>query len=122
LLFSTVPAAPASDRVVSLSKVVPNPLTASIRLTPEGWGTRIDMDCSYGEPATPYRTGDTTPVARGYALFVTDESGNTTEVATWSAAPGSRVEPSASTSVPISQIASVDVRSIDGTVLLRGSV
>ncbi len=124
LLFSAVPAVPPNDRVVSLSKVVPNPLTASIRLTPEGWGTRIDMDCSYGEPATtvPYRTGDTTPAARGYALFVTDESGNTTEIATWSAAPGSRVEPSASTSLPISQIASLDVRSTDGTVLLRGSV
>ncbi len=125
LVFPSAPASPANDRVlVSLSRVIPNPLSASIQLTPEGWGTSIDMDCSYGAPAIPppYGTGNSTPAARGYSLFVTDESGKTTEVATWWAGPGSRVEQSASTSLPIGRIASVDVRSADGTVLLRASV
>jgi hypothetical protein len=125
LVFSSAPAVPANDRVVSLSQVIPTPLSASIRLIPEGWGTRIDMDCRYGSPATalPYRAGDTGSQARGYAMWVTDDSGKSTEVASWSAGPGSRVEPSASISLSISQIASVDVRSVsDGTVLLKGSV
>ncbi|MCU1414991.1 MAG: oligopeptidase [Microbacteriaceae bacterium] len=124
LVFSGTPAVPASDRVVSLGQVVPTALSASVRLIPEGWGTRIDMDCSYGLPASalPYHAGDTTSEARGYAMWVTDSSGATTEVASWSAGPGSRVEPSASTSLSISQIESVDVRATDGTVLLKATL
>jgi hypothetical protein len=125
LVFAGEPSTPANDRVlVPLSQVTPNPLSASIRLSPESWGTSIHMHCSYGSPsdAAAYGAGEAAPVSRGYSLYVTDSSGTTTEVATWWAGPGSTVEQSAATTLPIGQISSVDVRSVDGTVLLKGTV
>jgi hypothetical protein len=107
---------------VSLTKVVPSPLSADIRLIKEGWGTRIEMDCRYGKPSTTdYPGGDSAATPRGYAMFVTDASGEATQVATWTAKPGSAVEPSGTTSLDLDQIASVEVRSsANGAVLLRG--
>ncbi|CAN5389864.1 zf-HC2 domain-containing protein [soil metagenome] len=113
--------APVAERV-SLTKVVASPLSADIRLIKEGWGTRIEMDCRYGKPATAgYQTGDAPATPRGYAMFVTDVAGEATQVATWTAKPGSSVEPSGTTSLDLDQIASIEVRSsANGTVLLRG--
>ena len=110
-------------RLVSLSQVVPNPLSASIRLTPEGWGTRIEMNCHYAQldagGSTPYVPPAGSSV--GYAMFVTDASGMSTQVATWTAGPGSDVEPSGTTSLAVADITRIDVRSTStGTVLLAG--
>ncbi len=112
--------APAA-RVVSLEQVVPNPLTASIRLTAEGWGTRIEMNCHYGAAAgTDPGWAEGAPA--DYAMFVTDASGDATQIATWSATPGSTVEPSGTTNLAVDQISSVDVRSTStGAVLLSGT-
>lgn len=114
---------PTAERV-SLTKVVPSPLSADIRLIKEGWGTRIEMDCRYGAPA---RANDqtannySTATPRGYAMFVTDAAGQSTQVATWTASPGSAVEPSGTTSLGLDQIVAIEVRSsANGTVLLRG--
>jgi hypothetical protein len=115
----------ANARLLSLSQVIPNPLSASIRLTQEGWGTRIEMDCHYAPPITgqptPYvpQRGD----AASYAMFVTDAAGNTTQVATWTAGPGSDVEPSGTTSLAVAEIKKIDVRSTStGAVLLEGKL
>jgi RNA polymerase sigma-70 factor (ECF subfamily) len=112
---------PVAERV-SLTKVVASPLSADIRLIKEGWGTRIEMDCRYGKPSTTgYQAGDATAAPRGYAMYVTDAAGEATQVATWTATPGSAVEPSGTTSLDLDQIASVEVRSsANGAVLLRG--
>jgi hypothetical protein len=45
-------------------------------------------------------------------LVVTDRQGATTELATWNAGPGSVTEPSATTSLPMDQIRSIDIRSV----------
>ncbi|WP_394769724.1 anti-sigma factor family protein [Lacisediminihabitans sp.] len=112
------PTLAASGARVSLSQVVPTSLSASALLVGESWGTRIDMRCSYAAPASATAPGY--GVARQYEMFVTDASGNVSQVATWSAAPGSTVEPSGTTSLRPSEIAAVDVRSADGRVLLAG--
>jgi len=123
------PAAPAGPvagasaspgRTVALEQVTPSALRASIRLISEGWGTRIDMDCSYGldEGEAP-GYGGSAPQSYDYAMYVTDARGRSIEVATWSARPGSAAEPSGTTSLAVDQIRTVDVRSAsDGTVLL----
>lgn len=101
---------------VVLDRVVPGPLSADVRLVAEGWGTRLEMNCRYDATAsTPsgYRTG--------YAMFVTDAAGRSMQVATWTASPGSTVEPSGTTSLAVADILSIDIRSItDGQVLLSG--
>lgn len=96
-------------------------MSADIRLIKEGWGTRIEMDCRYGAPSTSGYAGSDTAPPLGYAMFVTDAAGEATQVATWTAKPGSAVEPSGTTSLDLDEIASVEVRSsANGTVLLRG--
>jgi hypothetical protein len=109
---------PTSGARVSLSQVVPSSLSATARLVEESWGTRIEMDCTYAASASTTAPGY--GLARRYEMFVTDASGNASPVATWSATPGSTVEPLGTTSLRPSEIAAVDVRSADGRVLLAG--
>ncbi len=128
VLPAVFPAAPptastTASRVVALDRVVDSPLSASIRLVPEGWGTRIEMDCSYG----PRPTGTPPPydpsTSRSYAMYVTDDHGVATEVATWWSSPGTTAEPSGTVGLALDSIRSVDVRALpDGTVLLSGAL
>ncbi|HEY8281318.1 MAG TPA: zf-HC2 domain-containing protein [Leifsonia sp.] len=101
---------------VTMSQVEPSPLSATVRLAAESWGTRIDMRCSYAEAA-----GADDDHAWSYVLVVTDRSGRQTPVSTWTASAGTTVEPVAPVSVPRDRIRSLEVRSTDGTVLLRSS-
>jgi hypothetical protein len=105
---------------VVLAQVVPSPLSADARLVPEGWGTRLEITCQYdAASSTPpgYRPGE----GVGYAMFVTDAAGRSMQVATWTATPGSTVEPSGTTSLAVADIRSIDIRSsADGRVLLTG--
>jgi hypothetical protein len=72
------------------------------------------MNCRYA--------GDYGASGAAYALFVTDTSGQETQLATWMAKPGSTVEPTGTTSLTLDEIRSVEVRSVEsGTVLLAGS-
>ncbi|WP_125778031.1 anti-sigma factor family protein [Antribacter gilvus] len=105
---------------VTLEQVADVPLTASVRLTSVGWGTRIAMDCDY--PAGEYgRYGQ--PEAREYALVVTDSAGTSSQVSTWAAAPGQSVELDAATAVALDEIASVEIRSVEtGRSLLSADV
>lgn len=112
------------------SPVVASSLTATGTLVPEPWGTRIEWSCAYaataptGAPTAPPTEAPTsggiaaggqypeTPVgAHDYALLVTDDHGAVKQVATWFAAPGSVVTPTATTSIPAADIRSVEIRS-----------
>jgi len=116
--------APVAGPLVALSQVQPSALSAEVRLVPEGWGTRVEATCIYARsnsssaPRLGYGSG-----AQSYALYVTDRSGVSRQVASWSAAPGSTVEPVGTTQVAASDIASVDIRSVaTGQVLLDAPV
>lgn len=123
LMQTTIPSAGPSTAAVSqasiaLSQVVPSPLRASIRLVPQAWGTRVEMNCRYAKTSDGSGYG----IASDYAMYVTDAAGSATQIATWTAGPGQDAEPAGTTSLTPDQIASVDVRAVStGTVLLRGS-
>lgn len=102
---------------LTLSQVVPSPLSAEVRLVAHDWGTSVEMTCTY---AGAYGGSDV--AAATYGLYLTDASGGTTQLATWTATPGRTVEPSGTTSLALDEIRSVDVRAIgSGAVLLEGS-
>ncbi|HEV7185941.1 MAG TPA: zf-HC2 domain-containing protein [Leifsonia sp.] len=108
---------PRAGTSVVMTQVEPSALTADLNLVAEPWGTRIESRCSYaawsGEDAGRVWT---------YAMIVTDRSGKQTQISTWNATAGTTVEPTATTSVRVADIASVDIRSaVDGTVLLRST-
>ncbi len=106
------PGAPSGSSPVALRPVAATtvPLTATVRLQPVAWGTRLELVCSYDSGA-----GASTP----YALVVSDRTGREEQVATWTALPGRDATMAGSTSVPAEQIASVEVRTVDGRPVLR---
>jgi hypothetical protein len=109
------------DEWVEMSPVVPSPLSAEFILAAESWGSRIESRCRYAasDMRRPvYNVGE-----QGYALYVTDTSGEPTAVATWSAAPGSSVEAVGTTGLRLHEIVRVDIRSLaTGQVLLVSTI
>ncbi|MHA3703805.1 anti-sigma factor family protein [Jatrophihabitans sp. YIM 134969] len=100
-----------------LQAVVPNPLAVDVRLVSEPWGTRVDLDCRFtGDGGAP--GPDTT---YGYELYATNRAGTTMPVTSWNYGPSTTAEPVGTSKWPVDQIASVEVRTDDGTVLLRGT-
>jgi hypothetical protein len=103
---------PEGDYVV-LAQTVASKLTADARLVEERWGTTIEISCRYDELATPSER------ARGYELYVTDKSGKSTLIASWTASPGTTVKPAATTKLHRSEITALDIRSSEsGRILL----
>ncbi|MFK3676898.1 zf-HC2 domain-containing protein [Microbacterium sp. NPDC090218] len=107
----------SSSTTIALEQLIDAPLTASVSLTDVAWGTRIDMICDYGAG------GDAPSDGWAYALVVVSDDGTESVLSTWRAHPGSTARLSAGTELPASDIASVEIRSVDsGTVLMRSSV
>jgi len=103
-----------ASEALQLTRVNDSPLTVSVRMAEQQWGTRFDLECTYAGGGS-YGSAD-------YALFVTAADGSEVEVVTWASSPGQTAWPSGTTSVPASAIQAVEVRQLpSGLVLLRGS-
>ncbi|MDP9318369.1 MAG: anti-sigma factor [Actinomycetota bacterium] len=88
------------------------PISATALLDDKAWGTRIVVRCVYLAPPSQYQ-GTLT-----YTMVVTDRSGGTQQIAAWVAKPGAPIVVDGSTSVPHSQIASVQVRDPENEPIL----
>jgi len=102
------------DETVQLAQVVQSPLSATVSLTATDWGTRVDMDCFYA--ASQYGG------QRPYELYVLDPAGEATLVSSWHAGPGEEAKTTGSTDLPLGDVKAVQVRAVDGTVLLAANV
>ena len=108
-------APPETTQAMDMAKVSETPINASITLTGFGWGTRIDMACSYGE----WGQAGTIP-PQNLGMVVVGRDGSHTEVATWLGLSGATALPSATTPMPKDEIAAVQLVSSDnGKVLLE---
>ena len=106
---------PATTQALEMAKVSETPINASISLTGYGWGTRIDMACSYGDWG---QSGNTAPQTLG--MVVVGRDGSHTQVATWLGLSGATALPSATTPLQKDEIAAVQLVSSDnGKVLLE---
>ncbi|HTI75941.1 MAG TPA: zf-HC2 domain-containing protein [Mycobacterium sp.] len=104
-----------TTQAMEMAKVSDTPINASITLTGFGWGTRIDMACSYGEWG---QSGTIPPQNLG--MIVVGRDGSHTEVATWLGLSGATALPSATTPMQKDDIAAVQlVSSENGKVLLE---
>jgi anti-sigma factor RsiW len=98
-----------------------NPLSADVQLYGEPWGTRITMTCVYATDGG--WAVKQPPGAWTYALYVVDHQGKQSQVSSWTATRGSTVHATGSTNVDVSDIDSVQVRSVDtGAVLLAADI
>jgi hypothetical protein len=105
----------ATAQGLEMTKVSETPINASITLTGYGWGTRIDMACSYGDWG---QSGNTPPQNLG--MVVVGRDGSHTEVATWLGLSGATALPSATTPMQKDEIAAVQLVSTEsGQVLLE---
>jgi Putative zinc-finger len=119
--LSIAPTAPAhvpvaSSPSVELHALKPTNVIASVKLVDQKWGTKLDMECSYVQGA--YSNGQ----SASYSLWVTSRNGDESQVATWVATDGGTVNPIATTDLEESNIASIDIRSGAGDVLLRAEL
>jgi len=86
---------------IAMSALVASPVRATAALTDRGWGTEIDLVCRY-DSSTP-------PGGYTYGLSVTDTSGATTPLGTWTIEPGKDVTFASGTALRRDQIASVQI-------------
>ena len=108
---------PATAREsVAFEAAVDAPLTATATLTQVAWGTRIELDCRYGD-------GDAEVPEGGwpYSLVVIDDDGTRSEVSSWQARPGAAARLSAASAVDLDDIVSLEIQAVaSGKVLMRG--
>ncbi|MBV5242544.1 MULTISPECIES: anti-sigma factor family protein [Mycolicibacterium] len=100
----------------NMAKVSETPINASIALTGYGWGTRIDMACSYGDWGQNPR--GTPPQNLG--MVVIGHDGSRSQIATWLGLSGATALPSGTTPMQVDEIRAVQlVSASDGEVLLE---
>lgn len=111
-------APPDEGRAVELRAVVDAPLAATVELASVAWGTRMELECTYGgQPDADASAG--VP----YALVVIDRDGRASEASSWRAAPGATARLSAATALDLDEIAAVEIRmESSGDVLMRAEL
>ncbi|BBX71881.1 zf-HC2 domain-containing protein [Mycolicibacterium psychrotolerans] len=101
-------------QMIEMTKVAPTPINASIALTDFGWGTRVDMVCTYGQ----WGNNDAPPKDLGMVVLTRD--GSRSQIATWLGVPGATALPSGTTPIQRDDITAVQMVSVsDGKVLLE---
>lgn len=91
------------------------PVRATVALEPVPWGTRLDLRCTYDPEWVEYHL----PPAVTYALFVRTRDGHTEQVGTWLSKGGATMRLTAATAASRKDIASVEVRTLDGRTVLK---
>ena len=91
------------------------PVRATVSLEEVTWGTRVGLTCTYDPDAVPY---DLPPEA-DYEIFVRTLTGRTEQVGSWRSVGGREMTITAATARTPAELASVEVRTTDGRVVLR---
>jgi hypothetical protein len=99
---------------LTLHDAVPSPLSASVALAPEQWGTRVEMTCRYAA-GTGYGS-------RAYALYVVDDAGHRQRVSTWRSGPGDVARTTGATDLALGDITRVELTDVaTNTVVLSSA-
>lgn len=112
----STPSSTAQPASLSMIPVGGAPVTGSLAFTPVGWGTKIDLICSYRPDWDAY---DNLPKTTTYALFVVTRDGSMQQVGTWQAIGGKTMHFSAGTAARRTDISAVEVRTKTGRPVLR---
>ena len=98
-----------------MTPMTPSEFEAAISLSPQDWGTMIHLTCTYHS-----WSGEEGDGGDELVLVALARDGSATRLASWVALPAATALPTASTALPITEIAAVQVVSADsGTVLLQ---
>jgi len=114
---STVPgsgSSPSGATAREMDPVGDVPVHAKLTMEAVAWGSRLELMCTYDPESPEYQP----PVVR-YALFVRTRDGRAEGVGSWRSESGRTTRLTAATSEALADIASVEVRTLDGRVVLR---
>jgi len=101
---------------VTMSKVAQTPINAAVTLTGFGWGTRVDMVCTYGDYAS---RGQAT--TENLSMVLVGHNGTQSEIATWVGVNGATALPSGNTTLQKDQIKTVQLVDSDTRAVLLQS-
>jgi hypothetical protein len=98
---SAAPVAAATATFRAMANPSAAPLHVDAAVTTVGWGTRIDLRCSYDPSVTSgeYR----------YGLVVVDTAGASHDAGSWKATPGRVTKFTGGSSLPVSDIAQIEI-------------
>lgn len=106
-----------SITAMTMTPVVPSSLEATVSVSAEGWGTNVAMTCTYRPESAG---GGDDEAGDELAMFAVSRDGKRVQLATWMAQEGVTATPTGSTSMPVDEIAAVQIASMDtGEVLLQ---
>jgi hypothetical protein len=108
-----------SAAAMTMSPVTPSSFDATVTLSSFGWGTHIEMTCTYSDwPGEAGHHDD--DAGDKLSMVAVGRDGSRTQLATWMALSGVTASPSGSTSMPVDEIVAVQIVSADtGDVLLQ---
>ena len=110
----------SAPEAIELDEADPTPLSASVRLVEQPWGTQLEGECRYEQPAADEGRRYSSGQAGTYAMYVVAVDGSAHRVASWTASPGMTVSPQGTVELRPDQIDIVQIRSVDtGRVLLE---
>jgi hypothetical protein len=113
------PTPPPQVSAVSMTPVMPSSFEATVQVTPMGWGTHVEMTCTYHDEIGTGAGDD----ADKLAMYAVGRDGSRVQLATWMARAGESASPTGSTSMPMDKIAAVQVvKAETGDVLLQRSL
>jgi hypothetical protein len=114
--FGTTTPPQALASAASMTPVTPSSFDATVQVTSMGWGTHVEMTCTYHE-----EIGDDDSVdADKLVMYAVGRDGSRVQLATWMARAGESASPTGSTSMPMEKIAAVQVvKAETGDVLLE---
>jgi hypothetical protein len=98
-----------------MSAVGEVPVEATLGLEPVTWGTRLLLTCTYEPESVEYDL----PPSVDYVLVVRTRNGHAEQVGSWRSVGGMTMRLTAGTSADQDDIASVEVRTRSGRVVLR---
>ena len=91
------------------------PVRATVTLEQVTGGTRLELACTYDTESVPYAL----PPEVDYLLFVRTRDGRAERVGSWRSVDGMPMQLSAATATDVADLGSVEVRTVDGRVVLR---
>lgn len=103
--------APGIPPGTAMTRLVSAPIAATVALTPDGHGTRLDMTCRYA--------GAAYADLPAYDLVVTGRDGHSQDVAQWRVGPDGSTRVVASVDMAADRIGTVEVRTASGLPVLR---
>jgi hypothetical protein len=107
-------AGPTTAAPVQLHQVGTDAISGWLSLTQVGWGTRLDLTCTYGDD-----NDWQDPRWSTYTMYVQTTDGDVERVASWKVVPGKELHISAATAADTKDISDVQVRTASGATVLE---